>query len=54
MKLVEFLFYFSNFIVPTIEIGQNFVFVSVLVFFVFHAKLGTTNNDRTLLSDISY
>ena len=33
--------------------GRNFVFGSVLIFFVFHAKSGT-NNNWTGLSDISY
>ena len=36
--------------------GRNFVFgcFSFFLLFVFHAKSGTANNDRTGLSDISY
>ena len=37
------------------KMGRNFVFGCVLVFFLFylfHAKLASTNNHRTELSDI--
>ena len=34
--------------------GRTFVFGCVLVFFVFPAKSGTTNNHRNGSSDISY
>ena len=34
--------------------ARNFVFVCVLAFFCFHAKAGSTKNDRNDLSDISY
>ena len=34
-----------------LKMGRNFVFGSVLVFFVFHAKSATTNNHPTGLRD---
>ena len=38
--------------VPTIENGEELCFQ--VFFFVFHAKSGTTNNDRTGLCGTSY
>ena len=42
--------------VPTIENGEELCIREEICisFFVFHAKSGTTNNHRTVLSDISY
>ena len=46
----------SKFLFRPLKMERNFVFGCVLVFFcfVFHAKPGTINNDRTGLSDILY
>ena len=44
----------KEFIAPTIENGEELCIQACFSFFVFHAKLSTTNNDRTALSDISY
>ena len=43
-----------SFFVPTIENEEELGIQVCFSFFVFHAKSGTTNNDRTGWSDISY
>ena len=43
-----------DFLIRPLKMGRRFVFGCFSFFFIFGEKSGTTNNDRTGLSDILY